>query len=330
MRRPVLGVAGTLVWDRFLEVGADAVVREGWGGIAYSLAALAVALPEAWVVRPLVKLGADRADEGRALLADAPRTDLSGLLVVPEPNNLVELRYTSDDERTERLSGGVPPWEWGELAPRLTGCDALYVNFVSGHEMSLETARSMARGFDGPTYADLHSLFLDMAEDGTRIPRRLERAPEWVACFDAVQLNERELERLTDAADPWSSIPDGLPDGPALFAITRGSRGSVAVVGEEQDRLPRRWSAGRGVARRPTEIVTLPTRPKSGDPTGCGDVWGAAMFARLLAGDDVEVAMSVGNRLGGLNVSYRVAEGLARYLACPHPIEYGAELREAR
>ena len=55
--------------------------------------------------------------------------------------------------------------------------------------------------------------------------------------------------------------------------------------------------------------------PRIGDPTGCGDVWGATAFARMLGGDDLETAMTHANRLAGRNVDHRGARGLFRHLA---------------
>ncbi|MGH7631558.1 MAG: PfkB family carbohydrate kinase, partial [Gemmatimonadales bacterium] len=50
------------------------------------------------------------------------------------------------------------------------------------------------------------------------------------------------------------------------------------------------------------------------DPTGCGDVFGATLCARLLAGDPVEPAIREANRLAARNATYRGAGGLARFL----------------
>jgi sugar/nucleoside kinase (ribokinase family) len=51
-----------------------------------------------------------------------------------------------------------------------------------------------------------------------------------------------------------------------------------------------------------------------GDPTGCGDVWGATYFSRLLAGDDIVEAMRLASLAAAKNVDHRGASGLARYL----------------
>ncbi len=53
---------------------------------------------------------------------------------------------------------------------------------------------------------------------------------------------------------------------------------------------------------------------ETGDPTGCGDVWGITAFGALLAGADVEEAMQMANRAAVRNVSHRGASGLNRYL----------------
>jgi len=50
------------------------------------------------------------------------------------------------------------------------------------------------------------------------------------------------------------------------------------------------------------------------DPTGCGDVFGAAAFARLLAGDPVEGALRHAAALAARNAGFRGATGLANHL----------------
>ncbi len=76
------------------------------------------------------------------------------------------------------MQGGVPGWTWPELGPLVADLDALYINFISGFEMCLGTAQALRRGFAGPIYADLHSLFLGMQRDGVR---SLQPLPDAVA-----------------------------------------------------------------------------------------------------------------------------------------------------
>ena len=112
-----LGVIGSLVWDRIVDRDGRSEPVEEWGGIGYALAALTASLPEGWTILPILKIGRDLAEDGRRFMHEIPRLKDSGVVVVPEPNNRVELRYESEARRCERLTGGVPPWTWPELAP---------------------------------------------------------------------------------------------------------------------------------------------------------------------------------------------------------------------
>lgn len=317
-RERTLGVIGTLVWDRIVARDGRSEPVEEWGGIGYALAALTASLPSGWRVLPILKLGKDLAEEARRFLRELPGLEDSALVVVPEPTNRVELRYESESRRCERLTGGVPAWTWPELGPVLEICDALYVNFISGFEMELETAQALHTGYRGPTYADLHSLFLGMNRHGHRVPRTLEAWAAWLRCFDAVQMNEDEFELLGASGDPWQLAAGALGPELKLITVTLGARGAayVASAGFRPD--PARWRDHGRVAvaeQAHSGRVALTEPSRAGDPTGCGDVWGATAYARLLAGDELEVAMREANKLAGRNVEHRGARGLYRHLA---------------
>jgi sugar/nucleoside kinase (ribokinase family) len=313
-----LGVVGTLVWDRIFDRDGRSAPVEEWGGIAYGLAAASAALPEGWRLLPIIKLGRDLAEEGRRFLRELPRLADTGIVIVPEPNNRVELRYESNSRRCERLTGGVPGWTWPELAPLVDLCDALYVNFISGWEMSLETARALRRGYPGPIYADLHSLFLGINPEGLRIPRSLEAWAAWLDCFDAVQMNEDEFALLGATGDPWKLAAAAIGPELKLITVTLGDRGAAYVTSGTFEPDPATWSRGRGgiapVARARSGKVSVVDGARAGDPTGCGDVWGAALYCGLLAGLDLEAAMREANRFAARNVEHRGASGLWRHL----------------
>lgn len=319
-----LGVLGTMVWDRIhARDGRDAPVEE-WGGIAYALAAATAAAPPGATIVPIIRVGEDLAERAWRHLRTLPGLDLdTGVVVVAEPNNRVELRYEDDARRCERLTGGVGPWDWPSLAPIVRDLDALYVNFISGFELDLATALALRANFDGPLYADIHSLMLGVAPDGTRVPRRLEAWREWLRCFDAVQLNEDELTTLAHAwGDPFLFAADVIGDAPRLVLVTLGARGAVyfAAPGITDD--PREWERTRVVRPRlrvgagavRTRLIPAPLDPRDGDPTGCGDVWGTSLFCNLLSGVALEDAMRQANTAAARNVEHRGASGLHHHL----------------
>ena len=308
------------MWDTIHQRDVRAVPLQEWGGIAYALSAMSAVLPDGWEVVPLLKVGRDLAESALRYLRELPHMELeTGIRIVPESNNRVELRYLDRERRTERLSGGVPPWSWPELAPLVRSCDALYVNFISGYEMDLDAARALRASYPGPTYADLHSLFLGMAAQGLRVPQELPSWGAWLRCFDAVQMNEAEFDLLGRAwGDPWALAAHVVGPELKLIAVTLGDRGAAYVAGPGFDPDPAGWPARRhtlgshGAAE--SRRHPLPGNSVSGDPTGCGDVWGATFFARLLAGDTLDAAMVRANEMAARNVVHRGAHGLHHHL----------------
>ena len=322
-----IGILGSLVWD--LIYGRDQLAPpvEEWGGIAYALAGLDASLTPDWEIVPLIKVGRDLSAEAQDLLRGLSRLAPGARCAeVTAPNNRVVLHYQSTERRCERMAGGVPGWTWAELGPMVRDLDAIYVNFISGFELCLGTAQALRQGFAGPIYADLHSLFLGMQQDGMRVLQPLPNAPAWFGCFDMVQLNEDEMQQLTP--DPLTLAADALGAGVSLLTVTLGPKGVAYVAAPGFDGL-----AGQAVRRyggtavvgslppyRPTALPTVRTalipapNVETLDPTGCGDVFGAAAFARLLAGDPIEAALQHATALAARNAGFRGASGLARHL----------------
>lgn len=308
-----LGVVGTLVWDRIWKA-PEGPPHEGWGGIAYSLCALEAALGPEWQMVPLLRVGEDAWEAAAALLGTLARlAPEPPPLRVPEPNNRVELRYHDAERRCERPSGGVGRWEAEPLLARLDGVDALYVNFISGEELSLAAMQAVRSAFVGPVYADVHSLLLRQGPGGSRIPRPLPRWPEWLGCWDAVQLNGEELHTLADGADPERFRAELARSGPGLIFITRGAAGAEVLPGTGTAAAGRLAPAPpRGPTWKPTSATV------SGDPTGCGDVWGATVFARLLAGDGWDLAMETAHAFAARNAARSGVAGLSEALRRVH------------
>lgn len=331
-----IGILGSLVWD--LIYGRDQLAPpvEEWGGIAYALAGLDASLTPDWEIVPLIKVGRDLSAEAQDLLRGLSRLAPGARCAeVTAPNNRVVLHYQSTERRCERMAGGVPGWTWPELGPMVRDLDAIYLNFISGFELCLGTAQALRQGFAGPIYADLHSLFLGMQQDGMRVLQPLPNAPAWFGCFDMVQLNEDEMQQLT--TDPLALAADALGAGVSLLTVTLGPKGVAYVAAPGFDGLAgKRGSGDAGTQQRPSTthghdmtspLPRFPAAPLSVrtalipapptetlDPTGCGDVFGAAAFARLLAGDSIEAALRHATALAARNARFRGASGLARHL----------------
>jgi hypothetical protein len=309
-------VIGTFVWDVIHGRDPRSVPVEEWGGITYALSAFDAALPAEWELVPLVKVGEDLSLEAREFLRGLRRLAADAQpIVVPYRNNRVELFYRDLERRSEVLSGGVPGWSWLGLAPLVRDLDALYVNLISGFELDLATAQLLRQHFAGPIYGDLHSLALSVQPGGLRTYRPLPDVSAWCRCFDLLQVNEDELAMM--AADPMELAATALAAGVRNLVVTLGARGVVYFAAPGFERLADlRSSAPPDATATRTQLVPARVAQVAGDgdPTGCGDVWGATYFSRLVAGDIMSHAMGAAIEAAARNVEHRGATGLAHYL----------------
>lgn len=319
MTKRRVGVLGTFVWDVIYGRDVRTAPVQEWGGITYALAGFDAALPDDWEMVPIVKVGDDLAREARAFLASLRRVAPDAAAVsVPWPNNRVELRYLDAERRSEMLTGGVPAWTWAGLQPLLKNLDALYVNFISGFELDLETAMLLRQHFRGPIYGDLHSLVLAVQPSGLRTPHPLPRVDDWCRCFDLVQVNEDELSMM--APDGFALAATALASGVHSLVVTLGARGAVYFAQPDFERLADRvsgassLSASRGALRTALMAPGVDQVRFKGDPTGCGDVFGATYYSRMLAGDIITDALRAALDAAARNVEHRGATGLAHFL----------------
>ena len=322
-RKRRVGVIGSIVWDVIYGRDSRSLPVEEWGGITYALGGLDAALADDWEIVPIIKVGDDLAAGATHFLSTLKHLAPDARpIAVPYPNNRVELRYYSDERRSEIMHGGVPAWTWAGLKPVLDAAklDALYINFLSGWELDLETTTLIRQHFAGPIYCDLHMLAWAVQPNGLRTLRPIPNVREWCGCFDVLQVNEDEMRML--APDSLALAATALHAGVRCLVVTLSKRGAVYFAAADFERL----DAEPGAKRRPFESIAADVRPMrtaivpaehvidGGDPTGCGDVWGATYFSRLLAGDKFGDAILAAHRAAARNVGHRGASGLSDYL----------------
>ena len=324
-RKKRIGVIGSLVWDVIHGRDTRNAPVEEWGGITYTLSALDAALADDWEIVPIMMVGEDLATRAREFLRTLKRmAPDASLMAVPYPAQRVELRYHSEERRTERLTGGLPAWSWLALKPLLDAAnvDALLINFLSGWELDLETTTLIRQHFPGPIHCDLHMMAWAVQPDGLRTLRPIPNIAEWCRCFDFLQMNEDELAMV--APDPMSLAATAIAAGVSCLFVTLGKRGAIYVAAPGFDAIddlpprtglstgPRGATGGLGAVR--TALMPAESVDDALDPTGCGDVWGATYFSRMLAGDKLADAMNAAGKAAARNVGHRGVTGLASHL----------------
>ncbi|RKY67181.1 MAG: hypothetical protein DRQ08_00775 [Candidatus Latescibacterota bacterium] len=278
----------------------DGEVTESYGGLLYTLLALASLWPEA-SVHPVCNVGEDVWEAVASLLFSLPSVGREGVRKVPCKNNHVSITYDEEGGKEEVLEGGVPPLGWEQLEPFLDA-DAFCINFISGFELSLDTLRRLRRCASGTFFMDFHSLSLGLAPDGRRFPRRPEDWRDWVALTDVIQMNELEAELLfgkpvTDEEGVAKFGEEVLSLGPRILCVTLGEEGSL---------LAERTSEGLRTGRFEAASV------EAADTTGCGDVFLAGFAVEYLRSGDARRASEFANLAAGLNATLRGVEEVTK------------------
>lgn len=122
------------------------------------------------------------------------------------------------------------------------------------------------------------------------------------------------------APDGFALAATALANGVQSLVVTLGARGAVYFAQPSFERLGDRVSGASSLSVSRGALRTALLAPKAGhahvkgDPTGCGDVFGATYYSRLLAGDIITDALRVALDAAARNVEHRGATGLAHFL----------------
>ena len=324
-RVPKVGVVGSLVWDLIHGRDPLAPPTEEWGGIAYALGGLDASLPPEWEIVPLIKVGRDLAPQAAELLGGLSR--------------LTPGRALRRGAGAEQPGGAALP----------VGRAALRADV--GRRASLDLARARPHG-PRPRRAlcEFHLRLRARARHGAGAPpgfpwadlrRPAQPVPRHAARRHPRAPAARRRRRPGSAVSTWSSstrtrcgssppirspsAAQALGAGVSMLVVTLGPKGAAYVAAPGFDGWPS--AVGRSGApslHRPADRPTgRPPRSQRArtralvealDPTGCGDVFGAAACARLLAGDGAEAALAHATAMAARNAMLRGAGGLSRHL----------------
>jgi sugar/nucleoside kinase (ribokinase family) len=274
--------------------------HEQWGGILYSLLTLANLMGEGDTVRPVCSVGASDFDTLMQLLGRYPTIDTSGIYTTDEPTNRVMLLYHQNGEhRTECSHRIAAPIPWTRIKP-FVQADGILINMVSGFDITLETLdhlRMEARKKGTPLHLDLHSLTLGVDSTAERFRRPVPEWRRWCFGMNSVQVSEEEAAGLTtEGYDEAALINQLLSLMVNAFIITRGARG-LTLITHAKKTLTRHDIAGT-------------TAGTAVDPTGCGDVFGAAWLYSWLKTQDARAAAHFANCAAAWKASVRGVEAL--------------------
>lgn len=298
---PRIALLGTINRDTIHT--ADGVTTESYGGLLYSILALAEIASDRATIYPICNVGRDMEDVVREKLAPYPQVKLDGIRFVPGKNPHCFLDYDAQGRKRETLRYDVPQLSLSQIEPFL-GCDAMCFNFITGMELALETAQGVRESAAGLLLMDVHSLTLGIDDNRRRFWRVPPQWKAWVGCVDVVQMNEQEGallagESLEGEGATCRFASRVLAAGPSALIITRRYRGSELIVQDDRAEV--------AIHRFDAAPIGEPR-----DETGCGDTFLMGYTWAFLNTGDRAVASRFANRVAGINVCLRGIEGIGQ------------------
>lgn len=280
----------------------DGVTTESYGGLLYSILALAeIASPDASIY-PVCNVGVDMEDVVREKLAPYPQVKFDGITFIDGKNPHCFLEYDEEGNKQETLKNDVPQITFEEIQPFLD-CDAICFNFITGMELALETAEQVRKAAQGLLLMDVHSLTLGMDENRRRFWRVPPQWERWVGCVDVVQMNEQEGALLAGESLEGDEATRRFAEkilslGPSTLMLTRNEDGSQTFfLDDDQLQLE--------------AYAPIPAGEPQ-DETGCGDTFLMGFTWAFLQSNNRATACQFANRVAGINVCLRGIEGISQ------------------
>ncbi len=294
MSRRVVVVGSVVVDEIFTFLGEHYV---SFGGITYTVVALAKLLPK-YQILPVTYIGDQEKEKFINFLSQFQNINLDGIKI-SENSNTNTLRYVDIGSRVERFKKGTPGLSFMDVYPFLDDVDAVYVNYIKNDDFSVQDLRSLSSFLrEGMIYIDIHSLIRQVNEDGIFRPTYFQGWQSIVQYADFIQLNEEEahfftgfkFETIDDLKNLVAMI---LISGPKGVSVTLGEKGVLAGV---------RSGGTVKIEEVPAEEVD------ARDPTGCGDVYGAAVLRKILEGEDFIKAARYGVKVASIKAQMPLEE----------------------
>ena len=296
-----IAVLGTVVYDEIVTHLGER--KESFGGITYNVAALSSLVDADTELVPIAQVGYDRYDDVLEHYSAYPGATTDGLRRMPDDKNPhVKLVFLSITERTEEMKF-IPPALTDEQIDLAAGCNAIVVNFITGHEIELAAMQRLSNDTAGHIHLDVHNKITRWLPDGTREFVSVPDWQEWLACVDSVQMNEFEVEHLlgrkVSGDEGYLAAATEIAGvGPKAAMVTLGPEGSALAYGTDDGIYGCRWpAADLG------EVI---------DTTGCGDSFSAGFLWFSLKERGMVWANAAANVVGDVNCITRGIGGLDR------------------
>ncbi len=221
-------------------------------------------------------------------------------------SNRVKLLYKTDSSRTEYCASILPELTAEHLpAALLQSLDGIFINMISGFDITLPTLQHIRSNTDAYIHLDTHALILGELSSDSEKPRKVSGVKEWrqwLSNVDSLQCNEMEADWL------------GVPDTTTEMELLRAARSLYNKNGYPKQFVITRAERGATVFDFTTEQIwnKAPYQKDIRNTTGSGDVFGAAYTLSRMLGTSVEQSLWQAEAIAGWNATLDQLEELLK------------------
>jgi len=271
---------------------------EKYGCALYTAVALSALLAPGDTIVPIAHVR--RRDEApiKEILGAYRNIDTSGITSTHDQGDVVELRYTEHNRRTERQTSFMNPILPDDV-DKVLDADAFVCVPITDYEVGQPTLRHIKENSSAIIVLDGHGPTSTLTRSGERHPRIWADRDVWLPYIDILKMNLEEasstwLGELAEiTADPPRLRHDELRDL-ARHCLDRGV-GAVCVTLDERGCVIFYHEDSGDIAEKTVDRIEVGDVV---DTTGAGDSFAAGLGFGFLEFRDYEVACQYGNAMG--------------------------------
>lgn len=173
--------------------------------------------------------------------------------------------------------------------------DGILINMISGNDISIDKLEQIRRDYSGKIYLDIHALSKGSESDGSRIFRKIQNMKKWLACTDILQVNELELNSISEGETQLDKAKFILENGTTILLVTKGDVGVRAYFNSDEE----------------IASIFLPAeKVNSVNKVGCGDIFGAYFFYTYIDNQNLTVALKSANKAAAIVTTYNSTKNI--------------------
>ncbi len=201
---------------------------------------------------------------------------------------VVHLKIWDDKEREEIFENFTKKLQLNHIV-NYNQFDGIFVNMISGNDITAEDIVQLRKNFNGKIYLDVHALSKGTDKNGKRVFRKVPELKKWLSSVDIIQANEYELNTISEGKNQFERANFVLTNGPSILIVTKGDTGIRAFF-KNQNEI--------------ASIFIPAEKVNSINKVGCGDIFGAFFFYTYIETQNLAFALRTANKAAAIATTY--------------------------